>query len=94
MRNYNIDILRSIIMLFIVIWHAILHGIAISGSIDFTNLNHIETANYGIMQLLIYLTSISVNCFILISGYFSINSKQVNYDRILKVWFQTFFILS
>lgn len=91
MRNYNIDILRSIIMLFIVIWHSILHGIAIPGSIDLTNLIHIEIVNYSIIQLLIYLTSISVNCFILISGYFSINSKRTNYDRILKVWFQTFF---
>lgn len=78
-------------MLFIVIWHAIVHGIAISKNVDLTNLSQTEIGNYGIIQLLAYLTSISVNCFVLISGYFSINSKQVNYDRILKIWFQTFF---
>lgn len=91
MRNYNIDILRSIIMLFIVIWHAIIHGIIISKNVDLTNLSQIEIGNYGIIQLLAYLTSISVNCFVLISGYFSINSKRVNYDRIIKIWLQTVF---
>jgi len=78
-------------MLFIVIWHAIIHGIIISKNVDLTNLSQIEIGNYGIIQLLAYLTSISVNCFVLISGYFSINSKRVNYDRIIKVWLQTFF---
>lgn len=93
MRNYNIDILRSIIMLFIVIWHAIVHGIAISKNVDLTNLSQIEIGNYGLVQLLAYLTSISVNCFVLISGYFSIKSKRVNYDRIIKIWLQTIFYL-
>ena len=78
-------------MLFIVIWHAIVHGIAISKSVDLKNLSYTEIGNYGIVQLLAYLTSISVNCFVLISGYFSINSQRVNYDRIIKIWLQTFF---
>lgn len=78
-------------MLFIVIWHAIIHGIIISKNVDLTNLSQIEIGNYGIIQLLAYLTSISVNCFVLISGYFSINSKRVNYDRIIKIWLQTVF---
>lgn len=91
MRNYNIDILRSLIMLFIVIWHSILHGIAISKSIDLAKLSPIEFCNYNIIQLLAYLTSISVNCFVMISGYFSINKKSVNYDRIITIWLQTFF---
>lgn len=79
-------------MLFIVIWHAIVHGIAISKKdVDLMNLSHIEIGNYGIVQLLAYLTSISVNCFVLISGYFSIYSKRVNYDRIIKIWLQTVF---
>ena len=78
-------------MLFIVIWHAIVHGIAISKNVDLTNLSQIEIGNYSLIQLLAYLTSISVNCFVLISGYFSISSKRVNYDRIIKIWLQTFF---
>lgn len=60
-------------------------------NVDLTNLSQIEIGNYGIIQLLAYLTSISVNCFVLISGYFSINSKRVNYDRIIKIWLQTVF---
>lgn len=101
MRNYSIDILRSMIMLFIVIWHSIIHGIAISKSIDLTNLSNTEICNYSIIQLLAYLSSISVNCFVMISGYFLINSKQINYNRIIKIWIQVsfysliiFFILS
>lgn len=78
-------------MLFIVIWHSIIHGIMMSKNVDLTNLSQIEIGNYIMIQLLTLLTSISVNCFVLISGYFSINSKQVNYDRIIKIWFQTFF---
>lgn len=81
-------------MLFIVVGHAIVHGMAIFKSCDLTHLSQIEIVNYGIVQLLVYLTSISVNCFILISGYFTINSKQVNYNRIIKIWFQTFFYSS
>ena len=65
MRQSNLELLRIICMLMIVIDHCVWH----SGLLD------IENNNRYISYFLMQGGQIGVNCFILISGYFLINSK-------------------
>ena len=57
-RELNFEILRILCMFYIVIWHAIIHGIIRNkyGGIDNTNI--IECINFFIMQYVAILTSV------------------------------------
>lgn len=66
-RKSNFELLRIISMLFIVIYHVIVHG------------KVIENSNNGtfslIMEFIIFTVTIHVNLFILLTGYFQIKGK-------------------
>lgn len=69
-RNTNIELLRTVLMLFICYWHIIIHGL------NFLQIG--ENCFYTeeeIMVLTFFCTLFlpSVYCFILISGYYGIN---------------------
>lgn len=89
-RIINFEILRTISMLFIVIWHCFIHGINFS-NYPFTTSNVVDSFNFLVSIILLAISSIAVNCFILISGYFMINRYQINYKRFEKVWLHAFF---
>lgn len=67
-RNSSVEILRFILMFFIVIWHSIVHGIDLP-HID--NIPHWGFAYY-LELILCTITCISVDCFMFISGYYGI----------------------
>ena len=72
-RNSNIEILRILCMFLIVLHHVVVHGLAYGNG----TLN--STASITINQFIIKLMSMGgkmgVDLFVLISGYFLVNSK-------------------
>lgn len=66
-RNANFELLRIISMLFIVIYHMIIHGQVLNNC---TNKNL-----YTILTIIEYITIIHVNSFVLLSGYYQSSGK-------------------
>ena len=71
-------------MLLIVADHAFLHG-------GFTFPNNTITINRLWLQLMIMGGNIGNDIFVLLSGYFLINSSEINYHRLFKFWLKIFF---
>ena len=66
-RNSNFELLRIIAMLFIVLYHIIIHGQVLGNSV-----------NAGlsiIIYLVMYMTLVHVNSFILLTGFFQSTGK-------------------
>lgn len=81
-RNSNLEILRIISMILILFHHFYYNNI----NLDYSNL----TINQFIIQFLSSAGKIGVNCFILISGYFMIESK-FKMKKLLKLYGQILF---
>ncbi len=82
-RNYSLDLLRIIAMLMIVI----LHFLSKSGTLDYTQ---VFSVNNNIAWILESCCIVAVNCYVLISGYFSVNSK-LKIRRIINIWGKVIF---
>lgn len=82
-RESNIELLRIIAMLLIIAHHFSIHG-GFNFSISDISINKFWT------QFLLLGGKIGVNIFVLISGYFLINVKQLKISKILKLWLQIF----
>lgn len=73
-RNSSIELLRLLLMVMIIIHHMIVHGLGYSDyGNNITNNLFIPKSQFIISTFINFLTIGSVNCFVLISGYFSIN---------------------
>lgn len=81
-RNSNLEILRIISMILILFHHFYYNNI----NLDYSNL----TINQFIVQFLSSAGKIGVNCFILITGYFMIESK-FKMKKLLKLYGQILF---
>lgn len=93
-RNLNIDILRVIIMFFILLEHlmvnSIFHDNYLSSQILDANTN-ISLLNFLGFELVETLCSVSVNCFIFITGYFYITKDNSKILKIEETWLHVFF---
>jgi brp/blh family beta-carotene 15,15'-monooxygenase len=93
-RNINIDLLRALVMFFILAEHLIVNGLF---NHDYAT-NHVVKAmslisivnNVG-FEVFETLCSISVNCFILITGYFLIESEKPKFLKFEQTWLYVFF---
>lgn len=77
-RNSNIELLRIICMYFVIAGHVIM---------KYKN-DSLGTNEYFISNILRSFFVVAVNCFVIISGYFSIN---LNYKKLIKMSFQVSF---
>lgn len=82
-RQSNIELLRIIAMIFIIAHHFAVHG-------GFNFSTDIITVNSLWIQFIKIGGKIGVNIFVLISGYFLINTKTVKTSKAFKLWFQIF----
>lgn len=95
-RETNFEVLRSLIMFFIVVWHSLVHGMNFVKMMNITktmpvDLNSfISVFNYLSTGVLMTVTSVAVNCYVLITGYFMINCG-FKWNKILHIWVQTAF---
>lgn len=83
MRNSNIEILRIISMIFIVLSHYSVHGGVIK--------NALPLCFNQILLNIIVLGNIGVIIFVLITGYFLIDSDNFSLKKILKIILQVWF---
>lgn len=86
-RNSNIERLRIIAMLLIVIHHFVMHGVLNDFNGNFFN-GSFFNANIFTAQILLAGGKIGVDIFVLITGYFLCISKFKS-QRIIKILFQT-----
>lgn len=81
-RNSNFEILRIVSILLIIAHHFSVHG-----GFDFGST---VSFNSIMMELFILGGKVGVNCFVLISGYFLVNSNQLNFRKLLLLWVKVF----
>lgn len=82
-RNYGIDFLRILSMLFVLLLHILKHGGILANLEKFS-------LGYNIAWFVEICAYCAVNCYALISGFFGYSSKQ-KYSNIINLYFQTAF---
>lgn len=82
-RRSNFELLRIICMIMIVTLHTLGHGGALKNT-------QVSSANFFVAHLLESLSIVAVNCYILISGFFGINSK-FKIKKVLDLYIQVLF---
>lgn len=96
-RADNIELLRVIIMFFIVVFHFICHGMKLWFVKDMNvDINSFKSVfNYSMTWYIAIVTSIAVNTYVLITGFFLGNSLKINLlgggKKIIKVLMPTIF---
>ena len=95
-RQPNFEILRLVAMMTIVLWHLYLHGFFYLNAktdnyfVSFSLTSATDGCLYFIHQCLIIVSRMGVNLFVMITGYFMINSRP-RWDKVPVIWFQTMF---
>ena len=87
-REGNFEILRTVAMFFIVIYHCLTHGIGDGQGFGISS--PISLSNILLSDLLLVFSSIAVNLYVMISGYFLVDIK-FKLSRILRTWSVTCF---
>lgn len=83
-RKSNIELLRIVAMVIIVMHHFAIHG-------GFTFSSETISINRLWVQLITMGGKLGVNIFVLISGYFLISESSIRTIKVLKLWEQVFF---
>ena len=83
LRNVNMDVLRIVSMLLIVFLHSISDSGVLEASIPGTVMYYWVYFGY-------YLSQICVNCFVLLSGYFMIESR-FRPSKLISLWIEVVF---
>lgn len=92
-RLPNFEILRVLAMFLIILGHFFVHGLRGEGNgvmLSYDGKSVLDTVSFGIAQSLWVFSSISVNLYVLISGYFLVQSKA-KWGKIPSIWMQTAF---
>ena len=91
-RNVNLDVLRCMAMLMVVVSHFFCYGIVpLTTEEPFWNLRDcVGLINFVLSQIVIVVSSTCVNLFILVSGYFIV-TKPVKWKRVVLIWLETVF---
>lgn len=77
-RQLNVEMLRCFSMICIVCWHYLVHG-------DVLKYLDIHSKSYILLQALATICSTAVNCYILITGYFSITIKVQKKEKFFRI---------
>lgn len=79
-RKTGLDILKIFSMIFVIIYHITLYGV------DLVNIQQYSMP-YWVITGLKCVSIVSVNCFILVTGYF-LSKSHVNYKKLIGLWIQ------
>lgn len=92
-RLANLDLLRIIAMFFIVVTHCVMYGvIGISTTEVYVDLRSTPAvANWAGLYLIMYLTAVGVNCFVMASGYLLAENTRYRWKSVGRTWLTTFF---
>lgn len=89
-RVINIDLLKCLSMLFIVIMHFYGHGLSKKG-LYFDGEITIGVLNYVVSEVILIIANTAVDVFVLITGYFLILQENMQWRKIARIWLQVFF---
>ena len=79
-RNSNIEILRLVLMVFILLWHVILYGY---GFLDAVKENSVYSGDLTMTAIFMSIFVPAVYCFVFISGYFGICFKLSKFIQLV-----------
>lgn len=83
-RESSIEFLRLLLMFMIVVHHAVVHGLGLSGfSPQFNVEVIIDRAEYPLFMSVNSLCVCAVNCFVVISGFFGIRPTKIKFGKLL-----------
>ena len=82
-RERHFEVMRTFAMFFIVIYHCLTHGVG--GEYGFSTLHPITLVNLTFSDLLLVFSSISVNLYVMVSGYF-LADLDFKMSRIVRTW--------
>lgn len=85
-RQINLDVLRSLAMLMVVIWHFFYYAI----EAHYFPTSTLGFVNYALSEIIVIGSNVCVNIFILLASYFLLD-RPFNTKRILLLWFQVVF---
>lgn len=87
------EVLRVLAMFLIVAGHYVWTAVkqVMEPSVLCVNKSLIGGGNYVTMEFLWLIASIGVDCFVMITGYFMIEKKEMRWRGVLKTWVQTLF---
>lgn len=87
-RESNFEVMRTIAMFFIVVYHCLTHGIG--DGYGFSVHNPASLSNILFSDFLLVFSSISVNLYVMVSGYF-LADLDFKMSRIVRTWVQACF---
>jgi surface polysaccharide O-acyltransferase-like enzyme len=87
-REANFEVMRTLAMFFIVVYHCLTHGMGRSPV--FTITDSASAANFVFSDFLLVFASISVNLYVMVSGYFLCNAT-FKVSRIVRTWLNACF---
>lgn len=91
-RQVNIEALRTLAMFMIVVYHYIFYGLKGNPYHQYYDMTSFkDIVNYVTMEPLYIISGVSVNCFVMITGYFLIEKMDFRWKGALNIWIQTFF---
>ena len=87
-REGNFEVLRTVAMFLIVVYHCLTHGIGDGQGFDI--FSSISLSNILFSDLLLVFSSIAVNLYVMISGYFLVD-LDFKLSRVVRTWSVTCF---
>jgi surface polysaccharide O-acyltransferase-like enzyme len=91
-RSTNVELLRVLCMFLIVVIHYVYHGLGRTGyytSFDMHSIN--DALRYITLEPLWVLALTAVNCYVMITGYFLVEKRELRWKGILRTIIQTLF---
>ena len=82
-RERQFEVMRTVAMFFIVIYHCLTHGVG--GEYGFSTHSPVSLSNILISDFLLVFSSISVNLYVMVSGYF-LADLDFKMSRIVRTW--------
>lgn len=82
-RERNFEVLRTVAMFFIVVYHSLTHGVG--GEYEFDVSHPIMFSNVLFSDFLLVISSIAVNLYVMISGFFLVD-LNFRLSRIVRTW--------
>ena len=82
-RERQFEVMRTFAMFFIVVYHCLTHGVG--GEYDFSVHSPASLSNILFSDILLVFSSIAVNLYVLVSGYF-LSDLDFKMSRIVRTW--------
>lgn len=89
-RERNFEVLRTVAMFFIVVYHCLTHGVG--GEYGFSTVQPASLSNLLFSDFMLVFSSIAVNLYVMISGYFLVD-LNFKLSRIVRTWVISCFYL-